>query len=449
MFKSINKILIAGVALAAIQSAFSMEIYTVKPGDYLYKIAKTHSVKGISNSELTDAIKGINKSEIPGIVDNRIKIGDKLAIPTTKSEVEDGLTLVRNQMIQGSYGQTDNDSTPKPAPSTTTTSKLGDKSMVASKQELASSMPNTSVPNTISQDKIPVLVPGSEDSVNNTDIPQTYSSNLNSGIDASSINETASSDSVDSSGGSFLSSLFKLIVYIVILGVLFFIAKKYWEGRSSKKELELEIQGKRKRDHLMSRISPVVSDNDFYKSESSHHQQTPQEEFDFFANEQEASQQDTLDLGQAETTLNDEIKDLNADNLENSYHSQKNIAIKTDKGVVFETSSDDVIIGNDDNDVEEIDSQEQEEQELQYIDELIEQYLESEKYLEASITIQDALEKNPNNVDLRYKLLEVYAQAGDEIAFEGEVHFIKSKNIVSMFDPLHQKIAKLRDKYFE
>ena len=57
--------------------------------------------------------------------------------------------------------------------------------------------------------------------------------------------------------------------------------------------------------------------------------------------------------------------------------------------------------------------------------------------------------KNPNNIDLRYKLLEVYAQAGDEIAFEGEVHFIKSKNIVSMFDPLHQKIAKLRDKYFE
>ena len=46
-------------------------------------------------------------------------------------------------------------------------------------------------------------------------------------------------------------------------------------------------------------------------------------------------------------------------------------------------------------------------------------------------------------------LLEVYARAGDEIAFEGEVHFIKSKNIVSMFDPLHQKIAKLRDKYFE
>jgi hypothetical protein len=448
MFKGINKILIAGVALATIQSAFSMEIYTVKSGDYLYKIAKTHSVKGISNSELTDAIKGINKSEIPGIVDNRIKIGDKLAIPTTKSEVEDGLTLVRNQMIQGSYGQTEKDSTPTPAPSITTTRKLGDNSMLPSKKKVTPSMQNISVPNAISQDKIPVLIPGSENSVKNTNAPQTYSSNLNSGIDASSINETASSDGSDSSGGSFLSSLFKLIVYVVILGVLFFIAKKYWEGRNSKKELELEIHGKKKRDHLMSRISPVVSDNDFYKSENPH-QPTPQEEFDFFANEQESNQQDALDLGDTDTSFEEKPNDLGVENLENSFHSQKNVAIKTDKGVVFETSCDDVIIGNDDGEVEEIDSQEQEEQELQYIDELIEQYLESEKYLEASITIQDALEKNPNNVDLRYKLLEVYAQAGDEIAFEGEVHFIKSKNIVSMFDPLHQKIAKLRDKYFE
>ena len=86
---------------------------------------------------------------------------------------------------------------------------------------------------------------------------------------------------------------------------------------------------------------------------------------------------------------------------------------------------------------------------LQYIKELIEQYLDSEKYVEASITIQDSLEHNPNNIDLRYMLLEVYAKVKDEIAFDGEVHFIKSKNIVSMFDPLHQKIAKLRDKYFD
>ncbi|RUS69874.1 hypothetical protein EGW08_022361 [Elysia chlorotica] len=48
-----------------------------------------------------DAIRGINKAEVPGIVDNRIAVGNKLAIPTSKSEVEDGLTLARNDMMQG------------------------------------------------------------------------------------------------------------------------------------------------------------------------------------------------------------------------------------------------------------------------------------------------------------------------------------------------------------
>lgn len=442
MFKGINKVLIAGVALVAIQPAFSMEIYTVKSGDYLYKIAKTHSVSGISNSELTDAIKGINKSEIPGIVDNRIQVGDKLAIPTTKGEVEDGLTLVRNQMIQGSYNQpNDNSSTTSSISNNNSKTRLGDKSMISSSNEI--SAPEN---NAVSQDKIPVLIPGESSSVNN-DVPQTYGNNLNSGIDSNSINETASSNGNENSG-SFLGSLFNFIVLMVILGVGGFFFRKYLLERSSKKEQELEIISKRKRDHLMSRISPVVSDNDFYKSDNSD-QQTPQEEFDFFANNEEAISEDHLELDQQELNIKEESKDLDTNSLESSFQSQKNIAIKTEKGVVFETSSDDVIINSDDNEVEEINSQDQAEQELQYIDELIEQYLDSEKYLEASITIQDALEKNPNNIDLRYKLLEVYAQAGDEIAFEGEVHFIKSKNIVSMFDPLHQKIAKLRDKYFE
>ncbi|MDE4940777.1 peptidoglycan-binding protein, partial [Francisella tularensis subsp. holarctica] len=57
------------------------------------------------------AIKGINKSEIPGIIDNRKRIGDKLAIPTTKAEFEDGLTLMRNQIIQSSYQKPSSDTT--------------------------------------------------------------------------------------------------------------------------------------------------------------------------------------------------------------------------------------------------------------------------------------------------------------------------------------------------
>nr|MCX3303562.1 LysM domain-containing protein [Bacillus pacificus] len=47
--------------MAKVSPVFSMEIYTVKSNDYLYKIAKNHAVTGGRKSELTDAIKGINK----------------------------------------------------------------------------------------------------------------------------------------------------------------------------------------------------------------------------------------------------------------------------------------------------------------------------------------------------------------------------------------------------
>lgn len=439
MFKSINKIFIVSVALATMQPAFSMEIYAVKSNDYLYKIAKNHSIKGISTSEMTDAIKGINKSEVPGIVDNRIKIGDKLAIPTTKDEVEDGLTLTRNQMIKGSYNQSTDESASDDSTDDkkSADNKLGDNSMASSKAN--KNTDTSSTPSVISQDKVPALVPGDDSA------PQTYKNNLTTQIDSSDVQETAS-DGDDQGSSSFLWSLFKLVFYIVVLAGIALVGKRFWESRNTKKEQELELISKKKRDHLMSRISPVVSDNDFYKSENSADNDGPQEEFDFFGN--------NINLQPQRPVTEVEPHNSEHESHENDSYSSnstqedlrdgrdKNFVVKTEKGVVFETSTDETS-------VEEVDTQHQEEQELQYINELVEQFLESEKYVEASITIQDSLEKDPNNIDLRYKLLEVYAQAGDEIAFEGEVHFIKSKNIVSMFDPLHQKIAKLRDKYFE
>jgi Tfp pilus assembly protein FimV len=443
MYRGIGKIFIAGAVIAMVQPAFSMEIYTVKSNDYLYKIAKNHSISGISTSEMTDAIRGINKSEIPGIIDNRIKIGDKLAIPTTKGEVEDGLTLTRNQMIHGSYDQTTNDSSDT-SPSTTVERPS------LSNSSASSDLDNSSLnqPSVISQDKVPSLIPGEDNA------PQTYQSDLNSQISSDNIQETESSDA--QSSGSFFGSLFKLVFYILILAVIFFFAKRFWDSRNSKKELKLEIISKKKRDHLMSRISPVVSDNDFYRPDRANN--GPQEEFDFFDNAggfgaSESQKNIIKEQDDYDDIANGRLNDpLDNDFEHNLYKEQdKSVAVKTEKGVVFETNTDETLVSSSDEQelVQEIDSQQQIEQELQYINELVEQFMESEKYVEASITIQDSLEKNPNNIDLRYKLLEVYAKAGDEIAFEGEVHFIKSKNIVSMFDPLHQKIAKLRDKYFE
>jgi len=450
MLKNITKIFVAGTALIALQPLYSMEIYTVKPGDYLFKIAKANTVSGVSVGELTDAIKGINKSEVPGIVDNRIQVGNKLAIPTKKDEVEDGLTLSRSSMMSGSYNQQVD--APKETTSSTSTkvanTTLGDRAMISNnKAEVLKKSQSSGVAETI-----PAMIP-EEDNARVI----TYKNDLNSQIDEDNIQDNESSGDTLNEGstiGSIFGSLIKLILSVVVLLGLLISAKKIWDNRSSRKAQEQEIISKKKRDHLMSRISPVVSGPGFYQSTD----KNSQEELDFFAvknnaiqsSNQNQSNEDHNDDRPAEDIIAEEQNDLSdlLSDEEHGNHGEKNRAVKTEKGIVFETVSSDKFT-NVDNAVEEIDAEDYEENEMEYIEELIEQYLDSEKYIEASITIQDALEKNQNDVNLRYMLLEVYARANDEIAFEGEVHFIKSKNIVSMFDPLHQKIAKLRDKYFE
>lgn len=446
MLKNIIKIFVAGTAILALQSAYSMEIYTVKSGDYLYKIAKAHTVEDVSVGELTDAIKGINKSEIPGIVDNRIRVGNKLAIPTSKDEVEDGLTLSRHKAKQNSsekQSETATNSSFKRS-SKPKFSKLGDQAMIPNDE--AESKEDSQQQNS-SQSAALSMKP--ED---NTRII-TYQNDLNSQInaDAEQSNEADDSSSNESSSvGGIFTKLLKLISSLIVLGGIAIAVKKIWDNRSTKKAQEQEIESKKKRDHLMSRISPVVSDSDFYKAENDDLQQG----FDFSTPKNTATQEYTEspnnhsseDDASEDNLVEDESQNDNSD--EPTNQDDKNIAIKTEKGMIFDTASSDKFTSMDNN-VDEIDLEAYKENEMQYIEELIEQYLDSEKYIEASITIQDSLEKEPNNVNLRYMLLEVYARAGDEIAFEGEVHFIKSKNIVSMFDPLHQKIAKLRDKYFE
>ncbi|GAB4222309.1 MAG: LysM peptidoglycan-binding domain-containing protein [Francisella sp.] len=422
MLKRIHKKFLLIIALAITGQSYSMEIYTVKSNDYLYKIAKNHAIDGVSVSDLTDAIKGINKSEIPGIVDNRIGVGDKLAIPTTKDEVEDGLTLMRNQILQNSYNNNSNN-------------------MSSQSSNLSN---NSNVANISSQDKVPVIIPADNNS------PETYKSNFANQISSSDVQDSEYYDKQSTQSASFLGSLFKFIVYVFILGLLIIFAKRFWENRALKREQELELISKRKRDHLMSRISPVVSDSDFYKPEED--KNNLQQEFDF----SEILQQDSASSDNEKVVLNDESESTLQQDIQNEEdffenNREKKIIIKTEKGVAFDVKQDNAVFmsSSEDNKVEEIDLQQKEEQEFRFLNELIENFLESQKYAEAIITIQDSLEKYPNNVDLRYKLLEVYARAGDEIAFEGEVHFIKSKSLVSMFDPLHQKIAKLRERYFE
>ncbi|MFC4893025.1 peptidoglycan-binding protein [Pseudofrancisella aestuarii] len=437
MFDIVKK-LICSVALVFLTShyVFSMDIYTVQPNDYLYKIAANHSIKGVSNSELVDAIKGINKPEIPDILSNRIGVGDKIAIPTTKSEVEDGLILLRNQYSSDGSQSVANDTGSSVASNVNSVPEviddnLGDKSMIAQSSSSSTNSVQHNVPGVIFEDSKSVATKYGHDLENQIQ-----------GVESEIKTETS----------GFLGFL-RIVVLLLFLGVAGFFGKKYLDSRNDKKEKELEIISKKRRDHLMSRISPVVSDVGFYRTDKN----DAQAEFDFFGGGGE-SQQNTNNMPSA--NLNEEGYDedsLPIDNYAEEVSSEvvygekdRNIAVRTDRGVIFETNENKSLTTDESTSSSGEEGYEDfKEQEQLYVIELVDQYLDSEKFVEASITLQDSLETDSNNVDLRYKLLEVYARAGDEIAFDGEVHFIKSKGIVSMFDPLHQKIAKLRDRYFE
>lgn len=94
LFKAISLTILLGIS----SMAFAMTTYTVQRGDSLWRVATQNQVNGVSNSNMVKAIKGINAAESHGIMDDVINIGQRLAIPTSKSEVQDGLKLYDARM---------------------------------------------------------------------------------------------------------------------------------------------------------------------------------------------------------------------------------------------------------------------------------------------------------------------------------------------------------------
>ncbi|WP_440682560.1 LysM peptidoglycan-binding domain-containing protein [Cysteiniphilum halobium] len=102
------------MATAITVPSFAITTYTVKSGDSLWRIASKHRIVGIPNKDMIAAIKGINAKEIPSINDNIVNVNQKLLIPSTKAELEDGLKLYNLRHTQ--YLTT---KTPTPAPAKT------------------------------------------------------------------------------------------------------------------------------------------------------------------------------------------------------------------------------------------------------------------------------------------------------------------------------------------
>ena len=417
MLGKLKKVIFVAGLVGFASSAISMDIYTVKSNDYLYKIAKNNPVSGVSISELTDAIKGINKSEIPGIENNRISVGDKLALPTNKDEVEDGLMLARGQSVTSMQPEKPVTQVEEIPTIIDNGDDLGDRSMMV--QQISAR--NVEQPASIQSQQM-----SSVSNVPDTIYPVSHENNSAVSYQQSFENQIheAKGKNQKVNAEEESSSLLAILLFLVVIAVIGFFGKKYWDKKSLKKEEEMEIISKKRRDHLMSRISPVVSDVSYY-----------------------SSKEDVLDDNVVKEELQTDFfddSDVEASTTEYG-ETNKNIKVETDRGVVFETVQD---VQNTVEELDELEEDDFEEQDLEFVFELVEQYFESEKFEEARFTILDSVDKYPSNVDLRYLLLQLYALSNDEIAFNGEVHAIKAKNIVSMFDPLHQKIAKLKDKHF-
>ena len=75
------------------------------------------------------------------------------------------------------------------------------------------------------------------------------------------------------------------------------------------------------------------------------------------------------------------------------------------------------------------------------------QLIDSHDISQAKAILQDALNLDPKNLDIRIKLLSVYASDGDKISFNSERDYLAS-NLLPYDDARWKKIENLHQKYF-
>ena len=413
MLKKNKKILIGlAVIFLALPNAYSMTIYKVKSGDYLYKIANKHAIKNVSRSDLVEAIKIINKSELPSIVSNKIDIGNKLAIPTTKKEVENALFINSSKKITKEIKsdlkkeKTIVQKNKKINNSLDNDKNLGDHSLSVTPNNYYDSNSNNSEK---SNDNTLTTSPKNIEIYNFNQNTKDKQASTEQNITYLPKNKHANNINEESNNDSNSIDIFSLIIILIPLAIILFLIRKYISKKTLEKERELEIISKQRRDRLMSRISPIVSNINF-NEEADICKETKQkiENVEFT---EEVCQQpnENIDIEEISNIVENEEK-------ASFIKEKKDISVK---------------------------------EEINYVLELVKQYIDGERYQEAIQTLQDSLENHPKNMDLRYSLLEAYAKSGKEIAFNNEVHNLRNKTFIELFDPIYSKIEKLKSKYLE
>ncbi|GGG06655.1 MULTISPECIES: type IV pilus assembly protein FimV [Cysteiniphilum] len=335
--------------------SFAITTYTVKSGDSLWRIASKYSISGIPNKDMIAAIKGINAKENPSINDNVVNVNQKLLIPSTKAELEDGLKLYNLRHTQYLTPKA-----PAPAPTPVQTAPT----VKASNTSAAPANANTNAPALDNNQQTAVVSSDNTPSSTNDSIDNT-SENTQQGVVIPVANTDDQSQTTNEAQTTVTTetksdgSKWYIILLIIIISLLI------WRRRYKRKS------------------SRVTDDKRQLKEQ-------------FYAKQPE-------------------IK-VNIDTPVNP---------SNDKKTTKKKSKDELV------DL------------LKKADELI----ETHDIAQAKALLQEALNSDAKNLNIRLKILAVYAADGDEISFNSERDYLAS-NLLPYDDNRWQEINALYNKYF-
>ena len=102
--KSITHALLIIFLLIFANLTYAISQYTVKSGNSLWGIANdTKPSRKVSTPTMIKAIKGLNLEDYPNIINNIVRKGQTLTIPTSNQEIQDGLSIYKASQTPDGY----------------------------------------------------------------------------------------------------------------------------------------------------------------------------------------------------------------------------------------------------------------------------------------------------------------------------------------------------------
>ncbi|MFT6834941.1 MAG: Tfp pilus assembly protein FimV [Francisellaceae bacterium] len=107
MSKKLNHLFLSLILICPSSISLAISQYTVKSGNSLWVIATdTKPSRTTNTTTMIKSIKGLNLEDYPNIVNNIVKQGQTLTIPTSNQEIKDGLSIYQAHQTGGSLPAT-------------------------------------------------------------------------------------------------------------------------------------------------------------------------------------------------------------------------------------------------------------------------------------------------------------------------------------------------------